>query len=67
MEIPIQLRVGIKTGIDIQSVSHLQNWKINPDQNKYLHQRHFESMSRPYKQRLSKLINIDGFHENYPK
>ena len=36
-----------------QSVSHLQNWKINPDQNKYLHQRHFDRCPDHTKQRLS--------------
>ena len=34
-------------------MSHLQNWKINPDQNKYLHQRHFDRCQDHTKQRLS--------------
>jgi len=34
-------------------MSHLQNWKINPDQNKYLHQRHFDRCPDHTKQRLS--------------
>ncbi|MBK9378349.1 MAG: hypothetical protein IPM86_08960 [Saprospiraceae bacterium] len=58
MEIPIQLRVLIKTGIDISLCPICKTGKINPDQNKYLHQRHLIDV-QTIQNKGSPLINID--------